>query len=267
MLRCASCRILENVSGINSSTVAWYASRATGVVALLLMTAVVLLGLVVTRQGRLPGLPRFAVTGLHRNLSLVAVVFVALHVLTAITDTYVHIPLAAAVIPLASSYERLWIGLGAVSLDITIALIVTSLLRRHLSRRLWRAVHLLAYASWPVAWLHSITSSTDLRRGWMFLMAVACALLVMAAVGWRLSAASRDVPRAERVGLLMAAVHSRTSLRDRLAGRGTEDNRDPRGPRGTPPARTARGGTVPMEPAGLRRQESRVTGHERISRR
>jgi len=209
------------VSGINSHTVLWYASRATGVVALLLMTAVLLLGLLVTRQGRLPGLPRFAVTGLHRNLSLVAVVFVVLHVLTAVADSYVRIPLISAVVPLASSYERLALGLGAVSLDIMIAVIVTSLLRRHLSRRLWRAVHLLAYVSWPVAWLHSITSSTDLRHGWLFLTAVGCALLVVAAVLWRLSAASRDVPRAERVGLLMAAVHDRTALKDKLTGRGT----------------------------------------------
>ena len=213
--------MLDIVSGINSSTALWYASRATGVVALLLMTAVVLLGLLVTRQGRLPGLPRFAVTGLHRNLSLVAVVFVVLHVLTAVADSYVHIPLISAVVPLTSSYERLALGLGAVSMDIMIAVIVTSLLRRHLSRRLWRAVHLLAYVSWPVAWLHSITSSTDLRHGWLFLTAVGCALLVVAAVLWRLSAASRDVPRAERVGLLMAAVHDRTALRDKLAGRGT----------------------------------------------
>ena len=214
------------MSGINSHTVLWYASRATGVVALLLMTAVLLLGLLVTRQGRLPGLPRFAVTGLHRNLSLVAVVFVVLHVLTAVADSYVHIPLISAVVPLASSYERLALGLGAASLDIMIAVIVTSLLRRHLSRRLWRAVHLLAYVSWPVAWLHSITSSTDLRHGWLFLTAVGCALLVVIAVIWRLSAASRDVPRAERVGLLMAAVHDRTALKDRLTGRGAASAQD-----------------------------------------
>jgi len=140
--------MLDIVSGINSSTALWYASRATGVVALLLMTAVVLLGLLVTRQGRLPGLPRFAVTGLHRNLSLVAVVFVVLHVLTAVADSYVR-----------------------------------------------------------------ITSSTDLRHGWFFLLGVACALLVIAAVIWRVSAASRDVPRAERVGLLMSAVHERIGRR------------------------------------------------------
>lgn len=205
--------MLENVSGINSSTALWYASRATGVVSLLLMTAVLLIGLLVTRQGRLPGLPRFAITGLHRNMSLIAVVFVALHVLTAVVDGYVTIPLTAAVVPLTSGYERLWLSLGAVSLDLSLAMIVTSLLRRHLSRRVWRVVHLLAYLSWPVAWLHSFGASKDLQHGWLFLMTVACAVAVGAAVIWRLADAARDVPRAERVGLLMSAVHGRTAPR------------------------------------------------------
>jgi sulfoxide reductase heme-binding subunit YedZ len=197
------------VSGINSSTVLWYMSRATGVVALLLMTAVLVLGLLVSRQGKLPGLPRFAVTGLHRNLSLIAVVFVGLHVLTAVTDGYVHIPLISAIVPLSSSYERLWLALGAVSLDLTLAIVVTSLVRARLGRRTWKAVHWLAYLSWPVAWLHSYGAASDLKSGWMFLLAIADLLLVVAAVGWRLAAAARDVPRAERVSLLMTAAHQR----------------------------------------------------------
>jgi predicted ferric reductase len=207
--------MLSTVSGINSSTALWYASRATGVVSLLLLTAVMLLGLLVTRQGRLPGLPRFAVSGLHRNLSLLAVAFVAVHVLSAVFDGYVKIPFAAAVVPLASSYERLWLGLGAVSLDLMLAAVVTSLLRRHLSRRAWRAVHLTAYLSWPVAWFHSVFASGDLRHGLLFLMAIACAVAVVGAAAWRMAAAAGDVPRAERVGLLMTAVHARNKHRDR----------------------------------------------------
>jgi DMSO/TMAO reductase YedYZ heme-binding membrane subunit len=207
--------MLINVSGINSHTVLWYASRATGVIALLLLTAVMLLGLLVTRQGRLPGLPRFAVSGLHRNLSLLAVAFVAVHVVSAVADGYVKIPLTAAVIPLASSYERLWLGLGAVSLDLMLATAVTSLLRRHLSRRAWRAVHLTAYLSWPVAWFHSVFASGDLRHGPLFLLAIACALVVVVAAAWRVAAAAGDVPRAERVGLLMTAVHARDKGRER----------------------------------------------------
>jgi len=116
------------------NTAFWYASRATGIVALLLLTAVLVLGILVNRQGRLPGLPRFAVTDLHRNLSLLSVAFIVIHVLTAVADTYVHIPLISAVVPFASGYERLWLALGAVSLDIMLAMIVTSLLRGRLNR-------------------------------------------------------------------------------------------------------------------------------------
>jgi sulfoxide reductase heme-binding subunit YedZ len=188
------------------NTAFWYASRATGIVALLLLTAVLVLGILVNRQGRLPGLPRFAVTDIHRNLSLLSVAFVAVHVLTAVLDTYVHIPLISAVIPFASGYERLWLGLGAVSLDIMAAMIVTSLLRGRMNRVLWRAVHVLAYASWPVAFAHSIGSSKDLQQGWLLDMAIGCAVIVAAAVVWRLAHAARQVPRAGRVASVFSQV-------------------------------------------------------------
>ena len=176
------------MSGITSSTALWYASRATGVVCLLLFTLVVLLGILVNRQGRLPGLPRFAVTGLHRSLALLAVVFLAIHVLTAMADSYVTIRLAAAIIPFASSYEPVQIGLGAVALDLIAALVITSLLRARMNRRLWRAVHWLAYAAYPVTVLHSVTSSADLRSGGLLGFTAACVLSVAAAVAWRVAA-------------------------------------------------------------------------------
>jgi len=187
-----------------STTAFWYASRATGIVALLLLTAVLALGILVNRQGRLPGLPRFAVTDIHRNLSLLAVAFIAIHVLTAVLDTYVHIPLLSAVIPFASGYERLWLGLGAISLDLMLAMIVTSLVRGRLNRVLWRAIHLLAYATWPIAFAHSIGSSRDLQQGWLLDMAIGCGLIVTAAVIWRLAHAARQVPRAARVTAVFA---------------------------------------------------------------
>jgi DMSO/TMAO reductase YedYZ heme-binding membrane subunit len=189
---------------MTGSTAFWYASRSTGIVALLLLTAVFVLGILVNRQGRLPGLPKFAVTSLHRNLSLLAVVFVAVHVLTAVLDTYVSIPVTAGVIPFASGYERFWLGLGAISFDLMLAMIVTSLLRGRLNRVLWRAIHLLAYLSWPVAFAHSIGSSKDLQHGWLLYLAVGCALLVVAATAWRLAHAARQVPRAARVAAVFA---------------------------------------------------------------
>jgi methionine sulfoxide reductase heme-binding subunit len=189
---------------MSGTTAFWYASRATGIVALLLLTAVLVLGICVNRQGRLPGLPRFAAGSLHRNISLLAVAFVAVHVLTAVLDTYVSIPITAAVIPFTSGYERFWLGLGAISLDLMLAMIVTSLLRGRLNRTLWRAVHLLAYVSWPVALAHSIGSSRDLQHGWLLGLGVGCALIVAIAIVWRLARAARQVPRAARVATLLA---------------------------------------------------------------
>ena len=192
------------MNGITASTAPWYASRATGVVSLLLLTAVMVLGILVNRQGRLPGLPRFAVTNLHRNLSLLAVVFLVIHIVTAVMDTFVSIPLVSAVIPFTSGYEGFWLGLGAISLDIMLALIATSLVRGHLNRKVWRAVHWLAYASWPIAFAHSIGSSTDLQHGPLLVLAVACAVLIAGSLIWRIVAVTREVPRAQRVSTVMA---------------------------------------------------------------
>jgi methionine sulfoxide reductase heme-binding subunit len=202
---------------MSGTTAFWYASRATGVVALLLLTAVLVLGIVVNRQGRLPGLPRFAVTSLHRNFSLLAVAFIAVHVLTAVLDTFVKIPLLSGVIPFASGYERLWLGLGAIAFDLMLAMIITSLVRGRLNRVLWRAIHLLAYLCWPVAFAHSIGSSRDLQHGWLLDLGIACALV--AALGWRLATAARQVPRAARVAAVLRqhAPHASRQAHERIS--------------------------------------------------
>jgi DMSO/TMAO reductase YedYZ heme-binding membrane subunit len=182
----------------------WYSSRATGIVALLLFTAVLFLGIFVTRQGRLPGLPGFAVTSLHRNLSLLGLAFIVIHVLTAVADSYVSIPLAAAAIPLASGYERFWLSLGAIAFDLFIALIMTSLARGRMPRSWWRPIHLLAYLCWPLAFLHGVGAARDLRQGWLLALTAGCALLVASATSWRLAAAARQIPRAARVAAVLA---------------------------------------------------------------
>ncbi|HEY1625416.1 MAG TPA: ferric reductase-like transmembrane domain-containing protein [Streptosporangiaceae bacterium] len=184
-------------------TVLWYMSRATGIVALVLLTAVFVLGIAVRGKTRLPGLPRFATADLHRNVSLLAVVFIAIHVLTAVLDSYVRIPLLAAIVPFTSGYERLWLGLGAVALDLMLAMIVTSLLRGRLNRVLWRAIHLTAYLCWPVALVHSVFSSDDLRQVPLIFIGIASVVLIIAAVAWRVVHAARQVRGADRVTALL----------------------------------------------------------------
>jgi sulfoxide reductase heme-binding subunit YedZ len=194
------------MNAITSSTALWYASRATGVVSLVQLTIVVVLGVGVQRQARLPGLPRFGVVGLHRSVSLLSVVFLAIHVGTAIADPYVSIRLLDAILPFGSSYEQFWLGLGAVGSDLIIALIATSLIRVRLGHRVWRWVHWLAYAAWPVAVAHGIGSSPDMQSGWLLGLAVLCVAAVAAAVAWRLAGRSRGVPRPARVDAVFAQI-------------------------------------------------------------
>jgi len=165
----------------------WYLGRSSGVVSLVLLTLVVGLG-IATRSGRLlPGLPRFAVSAVHRSASLLAVVFLTVHVVTLTLDPQSQLRWIDAVLPFGSHFKPLWVGLGAASLDLMAALVVTSLLRQRIGHRLWRAIHWAAYALWPMAILHTIGTGTDMRSLWMVGLVVSCSLMVVGLIGWRLS--------------------------------------------------------------------------------
>lgn len=170
----------------------WYLARGTGVVSLVLLTVVVVLG-VGSRAGRpVFGLPRFAVATVHRNASLLAVALLAIHVLTLFFDPYAQLRFVDLVVPFAGAYRPVWLGLGTLGLDLIVALVATSLLRRRLGVTAWRAVHWLAYLAWPVALLHGLGTGTDRGSLWLWAVAVSCAAAVVSALGWRLS--DRFVP-------------------------------------------------------------------------
>jgi predicted ferric reductase len=178
---------------MSGSPALWYLSRGTGVVSLVLLTVVVVLGLL-TRGGRqLPGLPRFAVAALHRNTSLLAVAFLAVHIGTAVLDPYVSIGALATVVPFVSSYQPVWVGMGALALDLMLAVVVTSLLRQRIGHRVWRALHLTVYASWPVALLHAFKLGPDVNSGFQKWLGAACVAASVAAVGWRVLADQKAV--------------------------------------------------------------------------
>jgi methionine sulfoxide reductase heme-binding subunit len=164
----------------------WYATRAAGLVALLLLTVSMLLGVLTAGRFSSPRWPRFLTVGLHRNLSLLVLAFLALHIGTTVLDSYTSIQLSAAFIPFVSSYKRGWLGLGAVALDLLIALAATSLTRIRLGHRAWRLVHWSAYACWPVAVAHGVGAGTDERTAWAAGMTIVCVAAVAGAVAWRL---------------------------------------------------------------------------------
>jgi methionine sulfoxide reductase heme-binding subunit len=164
----------------------WYVTRGTGIVALLLLTASVLLGIGVALRWRGRSWPRFAVADTHRNLTLLSIAFVAVHVVTTVADGFAPISLSAAVLPFVSPYRPLWLALGTISFDLLLALVATSLARGRVSPRVWRLLHWLAYAAWPVALIHAFGTGSDARFGWFALLGFACLAAVTSAVFVRL---------------------------------------------------------------------------------
>jgi sulfoxide reductase heme-binding subunit YedZ len=185
------------VNGLFSSGAVWYLMRASGVVTLILLTGAFGLGIATTNRWRPRRLPGFATLSLHRSISLLAVAFLAVHIVTAVVDPYAAVGVAAVIVPFLAGKSALWVGLGALSLDLTLALIVTSLLRHRLSLRVWRGIHWVAYLSWPLALVHSLGVGSDTGTLWLRAIAGACVALVVTAVVWRIRSADGSAKHLE----------------------------------------------------------------------
>lgn len=218
------------------STALWYLSRGTGAVALILLTATLVMGVADVTRWHSARWPRFMVDALHGTLSLAAVTLVAGHVVTSVLDPFAPLRLTDAVIPFAGRYRPLWVGLGALAFDLLLVVLVTSLVRRRIGARAWRAVHWAAYACWPLALAHTLGTGSDVRRGWMLVLSLACVGLVAIAIGARL--ATSGSPRA-RAGALAAMACGIAALALWL----------PRGPLGSDWARRAGTPAALLRPA------------------
>jgi sulfoxide reductase heme-binding subunit YedZ len=196
---------------LSGSSLLWYTTRATGIVALVLLTATVMLGVVGTARAASARWPRVVTAGLHRNLALTSTALIVVHVVTTVVDPFASIGLVAAFVPFSSGYRPLWLSLGAVSFDLLLAVLITSLLRDRLSHRFWRLVHLLVYVSWPVALWHGLGTGTDTRLPAVLAIDFACVAGVGWAIWWRLRLTDHPATRAAGQ-LALAAVPVLTAI-------------------------------------------------------
>jgi DMSO/TMAO reductase YedYZ heme-binding membrane subunit len=185
------------IAAVSNSQALWYLTRGTGLVSLLLLTASVALGITEVTRWASPRLPRVLIAALHKNISLLVVIFLAVHIVTAVADNFAPIGWLDVVVPFHSPYRPVWLGLGTVAFDLLVAVVVTSLLRNRLGYRTWRAVHWMSYACWPVALLHGLGTGSDTHVRWSLALSISCLVLVLFAVWWRLFTA-RDAPLAWR---------------------------------------------------------------------
>ncbi len=168
-----------------SSEALWALGRGNGIVALAFLTLSVLLGVGARSARPLFALPRFGIADVHRFVALAATLLVALHLGLLFLDPYAKLRLIDFVVPFIGAYRPLWQGLGTVAVELLVVVILTSLLRRRIGLRVFRAAHWAAYLMWPIAFAHALGNGTDAHRIWFLGFAGACAAVVATALVWR----------------------------------------------------------------------------------
>jgi len=186
--------------------VVWYMIRATGVVALVLLSVTTVLGLLSASRARSARWPAFAQVDLHARATVLSLVFLGVHIVSAVMDSYVHVGLVSVFVPFTSAFKPLWTGLGAVAVDLLAAVAISSALRRHIDARMWRGLHWLAYACWPMALAHALGGGTDAAQLWMDAVAGVCTIAVMIALAWRITSFRTSHDAARQIGSSTRAI-------------------------------------------------------------
>ncbi|MBR7837844.1 ferric reductase-like transmembrane domain-containing protein [Actinospica durhamensis] len=183
----------------------WFTTRASGTVAFGLLTVTVVLGVAGVARYAPARMGRFEVAALHRNISLLALAVLGVHIGTALADSFVPIGWTAVVVPFLSPYRTTWVGLGTLAFDLLLAVYLTSAVRLRIGQRRWKAVHLCSYGAWAVALFHAAGTGSDTRLGLQITLYSVCVAVVLAAILWRLYTVGPG-HLAARVGLATASV-------------------------------------------------------------
>jgi hypothetical protein len=197
------------------NTVTWDVARAGGLISYVLLTTAVALGLVLRNRWQSTRWPRLVTNDLHAYVSLLALVFIAVHVVAVAIDPFTHFGLTAVLVPFASHYRPVWMSLGIVALYLLLAVWISSRLRRRIGHRVWRQIHVLAFAVYGAATLHGLGTGSDTRTIWAGALYAASVALVGSLLAVRLLApAGLDARRrplvagAAAVATLVAAAWS-----------------------------------------------------------
>ena len=179
-------------------TAVWYAARAGGLLAFLLLSASICLGLLMSGKARLKRWPKFALEDVHRFLGILAGVFIAIHGAALLLDSFVPFSLSQVLVPGTSSYRPLAVGFGVVAAELLAALAISNHFRRRIPHGVWRRLHMLNFAVWALALVHGLTAGTDATTTWALTLYVGSAWSVLTLFIYRLSLSWESTQTSER---------------------------------------------------------------------
>ena len=199
----------------------WYTARAGGIVAWALLAASVIWGLLLSTRLRPGGVAPSWILDLHRFLGGLAVVFVGVHVVSIILDSYVHFGLADALVPFAASWHPVWVAWGIVSMYLALAVELTSLIRRSLPTRVWRRIHYLSLPLFAMATMHFVLTGTDAGNPLAVLGIVIVSLAILGLVVRRIRRSRSVAPPRSGARRPVAPARAPVRIPERIGSPGT----------------------------------------------
>jgi sulfoxide reductase heme-binding subunit YedZ len=173
----------------------WLISRASGIVAVILISLSVLMGLVMAARLLRPVHKR-AVVHLHEYVAILSLVAIAVHGLTLLGDTWLKPGLTGITVPFALGYRPVWTGLGLIAGYLALLLGPTFYLRRRIGTRRWRKLHRATTIVWLLAAVHALGSGSDAGTVWLRAIVLLPAVPIIYVLTVRMLAGSRPAPAA-----------------------------------------------------------------------
>jgi sulfoxide reductase heme-binding subunit YedZ len=170
---------ISSLFSLDSTRSWWYISRAAGLMGYILFWLSTVWGFAISSKILDPVLERTFTYDFHEHLSLLGIGFVALHIIVLLLDTYTPFSPVQLLVPFTSAYRPFWVGIGVISLYITILVTATFYLRKLISRQLFRKIHILSVVAYLGVLLHGVFSGTDSTLTWVQYMYLGTSLFTM----------------------------------------------------------------------------------------
>jgi predicted ferric reductase len=154
-------QMISNLFAVNSLEFWWYLTRAAGLMGYFLIWLSTAWGLAVSSKILDNVLHRAFTYDYHEWLSWLGLGFVAVHVIVLMADKYLPYSLWQVIIPFLSPYRPLWVGLGVISLYLSLLVTITFYIRQRIGMSAFRKIHYLSFPAYLGATLHGLYAGTD----------------------------------------------------------------------------------------------------------